>query len=62
MVYLRVDSIICLEIHNKVRDSSHKRCNWDRKWECIENTLANAVKNGLRSANGCKVWPIKKEK
>ena len=26
--------------------------------ECIWNALENAFKNGLKSANGCKIWPI----
>ena len=62
MVYLRVQSIICLELQNKVKDSFHKKCNWDSKLQCIGKTLENAAKNGLKNASKCKIWLIKKEK
>ena len=40
---------------------SPPRCNWDCKRDRIWNALENALKNGFKSANGCKIWPIKNE-
>ena len=50
MVRLKVQSIIYLELHNKITNSSPK-C----KSEGIWNTLENARKSGLKGANGCKI-------
>ena len=61
MVHLRVQSIICLEQHKKVTNSSHK-CNSDSKWEGIWNAPENALINGLKGENGWKICSIKKWK
>ena len=50
MVRLGAQSMISLELHKKVASSSPK-C----KREGIWNTLDNALKNGLKGANGCKI-------
>ena len=50
---------IYLELHNKVTSSPPKRCNWNWKWERTWNALENALKIGLKYANGCKIWPNK---
>ena len=57
MVFLRVQSIICLELHKKVSSSSPK-CKRESIWE----TLENALKNGRKGANGCKISPIENMK
>ena len=54
-----MQSTICSDLHNKVTNSSPKRCNWDCKWEHIRNAFENALKNQLKGANGCKIWLIK---
>ena len=51
MVHLRVQSITCLELQKNVIEIANER---------IGNALENAFKNGVKGANECKIWPIKK--
>ena len=54
-----MQSTICFELHKKVPNRPPKRCIWDWKWERIWDALENVPKNGLKGANGCKIWPTK---
>ena len=54
-----MQSTICLELHNKVINSSPERCNGDCKRERMWNAIANTLKSRLKGANECKTWPNK---
>ena len=41
--FSRMQSRICLELHNKVTNSFLKRCNWNCKWKLTWNALENAL-------------------
>ena len=60
MGHLRVQSIICLELHKKVTNSFPKG-NWDCKWQSILNELENALKNGLTVQVDAKSGQLKNE-
>ena len=60
MVHLRLQSIICLELHNKVTNSFPKRCNLDDKSESIWNALVNALK--IRLEMDAKYGHLKNER
>ena len=42
MMHLRVQSIICLELHKKVTNSSPK-CNWDCEWQGILHRMLSKM-------------------